>query len=144
MRHVFAVLALGLLASGAAEAKSRFQPYEGADSIMEGKGGTRITKHGIDYWNNGMPPRRFKVLGLIEDKRGIGALAGDAIGSKSVAKAAKAAGGDAVVFLSSSARVTGSVSGGQASAYGNQAYGSGWSAPVGVQTAKLAVIKYLD
>lgn len=143
MRALMALLVISFCAAPAV-AKSRFQPYEGADAVLEGKGGTRITKNGIDYWTSGMPPRRFKVLGLIEDRRGTGVLAGEAIGSKSVAKAAKQAGGDAVVFLSADTRMTGVVTGGQASAYGNQAYGSGWAAPVGRTTSKLAVVKYLE
>src|SRR3546814_13538204 len=82
------------------------------------------------YWTMGDPPRRYQVIVIIRDKRGDGPLSGDAIGSKSVAKATLKAGGDAVIYLSSNSRVTGVVSGGQASAYGNQTYGSGWSRAV--------------
>src|SRR3546814_2273782 len=61
------------------------------------------------YWTMGDPPRRYQVIGIIRDKRGDGPLSGDAIGSKSVAKATLKAGGDAVIYLSSNSRVTGVV-----------------------------------
>src|SRR3546814_17282 len=141
---IAAAYSAALLQSSEAQAKSRFTPYEARNSIVEGKGGTRTTKHGIDYWTMGDPPRRYQVIGIIRDKRGDGPLSGDAIGSKSVAKATLKAGGDAVIYLSSNSRVTGVVSGGQASAYGNQTYGSGWSRAVSKQYTQFAVIKYLD
>ena len=147
MRPVVVWFATFAMSAGVATpvgAKSRFQPFEARNSIVEGTGGTRVTKNGIDYWTAGDPPRRYQILGIIVDKRSSGPLAGDAVGSKSVAKAAVKAGGDAVILLSQNTRMTGIFHSGQAQSYGGQAYGSGVSVPVGQEVAQLAVIKYLE
>ncbi|EJL79070.1 hypothetical protein PMI15_04058 [Polaromonas sp. CF318] len=65
-----------------------------------------------------------------------------------IAAKAKESGGDAVVELSSSSRITGIYSQGTAKAnvYGSNivANSSGYSVPVGKNTSRYAVIKYLD
>lgn len=142
--RLIAAIAASALFTVPAYAKARFEPYEARNPIVDGRGGTRTTKNGIDYWTHGEPPRRFKILGMITDKRGTGRFAGDAIGSASVAKLTKKVGGDAVIFLTSSTRAVGAISGGQAQGYGNQAYGSGWTDIIERATTKLAVVKYLD
>lgn len=138
------IVALALIVSGSAYAKARFQPYEGRDSVVEGRGGTRITKHDIDYWTMGDPPRRYQILGILIDKRGTGKLAGDAVGSKSVAEATKGAGGNAVIIMGSQTRMTGVVTNGNAYASGNYAYGNSVAIPVGNEITQMLVIKYLD
>lgn len=52
---------------------------------------------GIDFWENGTPNRRFKVLGIIDHSRLHYVVA---LGSrdKAIAKAAKEHGGDAVIL----------------------------------------------
>src|SRR3546814_13128782 len=57
---IAAAYSAALLQSSEAQAKSRFTPYEARNSIVEGKGGTRTTKHGIEYWAMGDPPRRYR------------------------------------------------------------------------------------
>lgn len=127
-----------------AEAKQRFQAYEGRDAIAEGRGGTKVTAHGVDFWTTGEPPRRFQVLGQIIDKRGTGVLAGDAVGSAGVAKKVKEVGGDAVIMGSTSERTVGYVSNGQVFASGNMASAHGFAMPVGKAVTQMTVIKYLD
>jgi hypothetical protein len=46
-----------------------FQSWEGRNSVVEGHGGTRKVVDGMDVWTQGDPPRRFQVLGIIEDER---------------------------------------------------------------------------
>jgi hypothetical protein len=46
-----------------------FQSWEGRNSVVEGHGGTRKVVDGMDVWTHGDPPRRFQVLGIIEDER---------------------------------------------------------------------------
>ncbi|MFC3711017.1 hypothetical protein ACFOMD_00450 [Sphingoaurantiacus capsulatus] len=65
-----------------------------------GEGGARVTTGGIDFWQGGEPPRKYRVLGTIVDRRGAGRFAGTAIGSKGVAKQVRALGGDAVLVVS--------------------------------------------
>ena len=65
-----------------------------------GEGGSRVTAGGVDFWQGGEPPRKYRVLSTIVDRRGTSRFAGNAIGSKSVAKQVKALGGDAVLVKS--------------------------------------------
>ena len=46
-----------------------FQTWEGHDSVIEGHGGTKKIVDGMDVWTNGDPPRRFRILGIIDDER---------------------------------------------------------------------------
>lgn len=55
-----------------ASARAKFVTYEGKDAISEGRGGTKVVAHGVDFWTTGDPPKRFQVLGIITDKRGTG------------------------------------------------------------------------
>ena len=137
------VIAVMLAASSSANARPKFVAYEGKDAVSEGRGGTKVVSHGIDFWTTGEPPRRFQVLGLITDNRSRGWFNGDAVGSGSVAAKAKEAGGDAVIVLAQSSQITGYVHGGQTTLNGGTAYGFGWSRPVSEETTRMVVIKYL-
>lgn len=137
---------LGIAAALAAHplaAKTRYESYEARNSVVEGQGGSRTTKDGIDFWTTGDPPRRYQIIGIIRDNRGTGALHGNAIGSSGVAKKVREVGGDAVILLNQNSSVKGIWSQGQASAYGNQAYGSGISIPIEERVTTFAVVKYL-
>lgn len=136
-------IALALASSSAATAKPRFVAYEGKDALSEGRGGTKVVSHGVDFWTTGEPPRRFQVLGLITDNRSRGWFNGDAVGSGSVAAKVKEAGGDAVIVLGQSSQITGYVHGGQTQLSGGTAYGFGWSRSVSEETTRMVVIKYL-
>lgn len=46
-----------------------FKAYEGKNTTFDGNGGEKTTVDGIDFWANGAPPRKFKLLGYIEDTR---------------------------------------------------------------------------
>ena len=90
-----------LLASPAlGKAKVDFASYEGPEQIAVGTGGTKITKNGIDYWTTGTPPRRYKIIGSVQDKRDEAWDGGQAIGSPNIAKKVKKAGGHAVIIQS--------------------------------------------
>jgi len=138
-----AIVALALIATPAL-AGVEYQPYEGREPIIiEGQGGSRVTKHEIDYWTLGTPPRKYQVIGIITDVRKSGKLRGKTIGSETIAKRAKEAGGDAVIVYDRNAQQTGSVATGNASAYGNNVYGNAFSFPIVENTTRLLVIKYL-
>ena len=139
---VVAAVALACFAVPAI-AREHFQSYEGRDAIQEGQGGTRLKQNGIDYWTSGNPPRRYQILGLLIDKRGMGRIAGDALGSASIAQAVKDKGGDAVIFLGEQDKVQGSVGSGFAS--GGRGWGSGFgvSATFGDRETAMQVVKYL-
>lgn len=134
-----AILATALLLAPQAMAASvKFAPYEGADAIQTGQGGSKISKNGIDYWNTGTPPRRYQIIGVITDKRwGEEWGDGDPIGSRKVAKIVLQNGGNAVILVSAQDRNS-----------GMHGVPTGGGAFMGVPTSRattlLHVVKYLD
>jgi hypothetical protein len=117
-------------------ASTTYMPYEAVQTDFQGAGGTRETVNGVDFWYNGDPPRHFRVLGVISDVRPGGAIPQGML-KPSVAKEAKAKGGDAVVFLGGNSDVAGFFS----HSYTPQ---TTISAPIGRTAYRFAVIKYLD
>jgi hypothetical protein len=72
---------------------------EGGNSVVQGHGGTRKVVDGMDVWTHGDPPRRFKVLGIIEDERSGGMIPMAQL--KHIVQKARQNGGNAVIFVSS-------------------------------------------
>ena len=140
----FAVLFAVSISAQPADAKTRFERYEARESVVEGQGGSRIEKDGVDFWTMGDPPRRYQIIGIIRDNRGTGLLHGNAIGSSGIAKKVREVGGDAVILLDQNSSLKGIFSQGQATANGNQAYGSGLAIPIEERTTTFVVVKYLD
>ncbi|MCX7267145.1 MAG: hypothetical protein NTU75_01245, partial [Sphingomonadales bacterium] len=89
-----------LSAPAFAQAKIDFAIYEGPPKVATGEGGTKITKNGIDYWTTGTPPRRYQIIGFVQDRRDELMDGGHAIGSPSIASKVKRAGGNAVIVES--------------------------------------------
>lgn len=120
-----------------AQAKIDFAAYEGPPRIAQGEGGTKVAKNGIDYWTTGTPPRRYQIIGFVQDRRDEFWDGGQAIGSPKIAKKVKAAGGDAVIIQT---QEEAGQSGGLAS--GNQFYA--WGMSGGSKTiTRMLVVKYL-
>jgi hypothetical protein len=97
IRTICLALILGASSPALAQARIDFAIYEGPPVIEQGEGGTKITRNGIDYWTTGTPPRRYQVIGFVQDRRDEFWDGGQAIGSPSIARRVRAAGGDAVV-----------------------------------------------
>jgi hypothetical protein len=152
------MFALCLLVGGCAS--TNYSAFEGG-RVVEGTGGTKKTVDGIDIWNNGTPPRKFKVIGIIDDVRRQ-SLIGMAGYEGALVKKAKEAGGDGIIFLDSHSELVGYYNSGEsgtahttgsAYGYGNtayyqgqttyQSYGSTTSA-IRNKVTKVAVIKYVD
>jgi hypothetical protein len=137
---------------------AEFLPYEGKNAVREGEGGTKKVVDGIHFWSNGDPPRKYRVLGFVEDTRHktglIGMISMSSLESD-VASAAKASGGDAVILVAAEAETVGAVGtgfgGARANAFaaGNSVRASGSSWGTGVSGAvqkhhsRYAVVKYL-
>lgn len=132
------------VASFPAEAKVRFEAYEARNSIVEGQGGSRTEKDGVDFWTMGDPPRRYQIIGIIRDNRGTGVFHGNAVGSSGIAKKVREVGGDAVILLDQNTALKGIYSQGQATANGNQASGSAFAIPIQERTTTFVVVKYLE
>ena len=54
--------------------------------------------HGIDFWENGDPNRKFKILGVIDDSRDEGIFANSGKDS-AIVKVAHEKGADAVILM---------------------------------------------
>jgi hypothetical protein len=137
------VLALSALITACAT--TEFRAYEGRANAVEGQGGTRLTVDGMDIWDNGDPPRRFQVLGYINDERP-GGLIPMARLKGDIVKKAREVGGDALVQVRTQSQLAGYYSSATATAttYGNRttASGTGMTVPILRNSAMFAVIKY--
>lgn len=96
-----AMLAIALLLILAGCATADFQPYVGRNNLHEGQGGTKLVVDGVDFWANGSPPLKYKIVGVITSQIGQGAGDEDLI-RDSVASKVKEVGGDAVIQMSDS------------------------------------------
>jgi hypothetical protein len=128
-------------------ASTDYQAWEGRNSAIEGHGGTRKVVDGVDVWTNGDPPRKFRLLGIIDDQRP-GGIIPMAEMKHDIAKKAREHGGDAVIIISSSSQLAGYYTAANLNTqfYGNSAtsYGSSTTIPLTRHTSKYAVIKYVD
>ena len=151
-RHFGAILSLSLAVAMPTVliASPEFLAYEGRNAIHDGQGGEKKNVEGVDFWFNGDPPHRFKVLGAITDRRmktGIYGMIRMSGLEPEIAKLAKNAGGDAVILENEGDDVIGV--GGSGYAFGNRygsgmsAFGTAYSAPVKAHISRYMVVKYL-
>jgi hypothetical protein len=131
-----------------------FLAYEGRNAIHLGQGGEKKTVDGIDFWSNGDPPHKFKILGSLTDRRHKTGLVGMVRMSgldSDIARAAKAAGGDAVILQSEHDDVVGIAGfantnvngyGGNGGFRGNGSTSS-FSRPIEKHDSRYIVVKYL-
>ena len=132
--------------------------FEGKEVIREGDGGSKKVVNGMDFWVEGAPPRPFKLIGYITDRRhktGLFGMFSMSSLEANVVDVAKKNGGDAVIQVSSEAETIGFASNSTGntratvSAYGNTATAtgttssSGYAAPVQKQQSKFAVVQYV-
>jgi hypothetical protein len=146
MKSTLVLLISALVLAGCAS--TNFKTFETrGESIIEGQGGTKTVHEGMDVWDYGDPPRKFKVLGIIEDERPGGIIPMSQLKSDVVRKA-REAGGQALIQIRSEAQIVGYQTFGSASAtaYGNRATATGFSttAPLRKNYARFAVIQYID
>jgi hypothetical protein len=95
------MLPLCFMLAGPTLAAERYEAYDGPDILTVGNGGTKVERNGIEYWTLGMPHRPFKIIGVIKDSRTNQWWEGDPIGSKAIAKLARAANANAVIVIDS-------------------------------------------
>ncbi|HEX3699316.1 MAG TPA: hypothetical protein VHV27_01450 [Phenylobacterium sp.] len=149
------VFAACAMFSTQAIAGPEFLSYEGPDAVQTGKGGEKKIVAGVDFWMDGTPARKFQVLGSLRDQRHETGLFG-AIRMSSyetdIAKAAKAAGGDAVILQSESEEVTGRTGFADTQVNGTHSFGSFsggaftsmMARDMKNHKARFLVVKYLD
>jgi hypothetical protein len=95
MKHyiIIALAAVGLFITGCST--TTFTEYRG-QGVLEGKGGTIRKVDGIDFWENGEPNQKYRILGVIDDSRGDSIFVPGKDGA--IAKVARERGGDAVIL----------------------------------------------
>ncbi len=137
-------LVIAFLISGCSLVTTDYKSFEGSQSgIVQGKGGSKVVIDNMDIWDDGEPPRKFKVLGFIDDIRDTRLIQ---ISSRNnIVKKAREAGGDAVIKLHTQSQLENLYSAGGASAYayGVHVHTSSYDNSDKI-TSKYAVISYLD
>ena len=129
-----------------------------APVVREGGYGTRKVVDGVDIWTTGEPPRKYQVLGIINDER-LQAPFEMQRYYHDIAAKVKGAGGNGAIEVYSNSQITAIVSNssttssGTVSAYGagNVAFGeysgssntTGWTAAQQNHSARFVVVKYL-
>lgn len=132
-----------LLLAGCACVTTEYKAFEGLrEGIIEGKGGTKTIVDGMEIWDSGEPPRKFKILGFIDDNREAGWLHRSSVHEDIVEKA-RGAGGDAVIKMNTQSQLSDFYKAGGAfvNIYGS--YGGTAYTPSGKKVSKYAVVKYL-
>lgn len=145
MKYLLLFLSTCLLASCAT---TKYEAFESRnDTIVHGQGGTESKKDGMAIWDTGEPPADFKIIGFIDDDRPGGPIPMSQLRGD-IVKKAREAGGDAVIQVHSESQIAGYYSSGTANAYasGNSAtaYGSSFSMPLRHNSARFAVIRFVQ
>jgi hypothetical protein len=120
-----------------------FEAWEGKTVVHEGQGGTKQLVDGIEFWDRGEPPRKYKIIGYIHDRRHKSGIIGKISMSHlraDVAAVAKQAGGDAVMPVSANTDTVAAV--GYGHAVGSGAIGV--AHPIQKEESEFVVIKYLS
>ena len=144
------LVALTLLICGCV---TNYYTYQGG-APMIGQGGAAKNINGIDIWLICAPPRKFQIIGYVEDSRPGGPIP-MAERDSTLASVAKQHGGDGVLIQADAAQYMGTFTTGNAyttangSFYGNGFNGSALttgttiSAPIIRREGRFFVIKYL-
>ena len=105
MKKLFSLIFVFLVLTGCAFVG--FSPYE-SNNVFVGEGGTKEMVEGMELWTQGEPPRKYKLLGVIEDERADGPTA-RASYHHDIVKKARNVGGDALIQLSEKSKIEGYV-----------------------------------
>lgn len=152
-----AILSLSFLLFFSSCSHTYFYPYQGKN-VQIGKGSGKRVINGIDVWSDGLPKKKYTIIGVIHDNRS-GLFSSGVL--KSVTKKAKQHGADGIIEYQAYATAVNSLAA-SASGFASNAdqmpstYGptmSSWLAFVGPASAAVAgaqsgqsrwwVIKYL-
>jgi hypothetical protein len=146
-----------VLAIALSSCASNYYSYSGSP-VLTGNGGASKSINGIDLWVVGTPPRKYRVVGYIEDTR-LGGPIPMAMRNPQLAAMVRQRGGDALLLSSDNEQIMGSFSTASASAtgwgnattFGNtttfnggaNAFGTGTTMPIIRRSARYYVIKYI-
>ena len=120
-------------------AQTNYQQYEGRNGshIIEGGGGTKEIVDEYEIWDNGSPPRRYQILGVVSVEDFDNVFGRQRIRT-ALSEQIKAAGGDAAVVVDT-------LGGGSGMAMLVGSNGQITAGPTfGKKTARWQIVKYLD
>lgn len=133
------VASLALTSGCALYSNGNFEPYSGPNEFT-GQGGSKRTVDGIDIWDMGSPPQRFRILGYIFqrnfDNGSVMSVLANLDTQHEIVKQAKKAGGNAIIFEAQNSKTLGYS--GNVDYYGNFD-----ASPTTMTNSRIAVIKYL-
>jgi ABC-type glycerol-3-phosphate transport system substrate-binding protein len=96
MKTVLALLMV-LAIAGCGSDEPEYRQYVGAAAVTQGSGGTVERVEGVDFWQDGTPPRRYRILGQVDEEWRSPEM--DRVDMKHLAPVVKEAGGDAAVLV---------------------------------------------
>jgi len=146
LHHPLLTLTLALAALAAGCASTDYVPAGAKREVVQGKGGNRVVVDDMEIWDAEGPPRRYEVIGRVDEERTSGVLPALRSQERAV-KLAREAGGNALVAVSSKTERAGyRVLGTGAAGEGQQgpALGTAPAVPLTRHTAAFLVIRYLD
>jgi hypothetical protein len=110
MKIIPYLISLSLTALLVGCASTNYQAIESQGPVVaQGQWGTRKVVDGVDIWTMGAPPKKYRVLGVINDTRGGGVIPMAGYYSGIAAKV-KQYGGDAAIEVSSQRQYVGTAS----------------------------------
>lgn len=121
-------------------ASVNYEPFEGANAVQRGAGGTKSVVEGVDIWSYGSPPRPYRIIGMATATVGNGP-AGPGMIRSGIADKVKEAGGSAAINIDTMDS-GGGVSVGQA--FGTGGYATGTAVSIGRLTGRYLIVKYED
>lgn len=134
------------LLAGCASVTTEYEAFEGVHSAtVEGKGGAKVVVGGMEIWIDGEPPRKFKIIGFIDETREASWMYTYTPPDRDdIVKKAREAMGDAVIKLNSQSQLDSFYAAGGASAsdYGGPFRNTYYDSPERI-VSKYAVIKYV-
>ena len=139
LRGIALAVVVASLTGCALYSNGNFEPYSGPNEFT-GQGGSKRTVDGIDIWDTGSPPQRFRILGYIFqrnlDNGSVMSVLANLDTQHEIVKQAKLAGGNAIIFEAQNSKTLGYS--GNVDYYGNFS-----ASPTTMTNSRIAVIKYL-
>jgi len=122
-------------------ASVNFTPYRSSE-ILQGKGGSIRAIEGIDFWENGEPDQKYKIIGVIDYKANDAPIQNLSMNTK-IAKKAKEKGGNGVIFVSEEKETRGSTTQFNPNTFGRPVINA-TSANIIKKQRKFYVIQYVN
>lgn len=133
--------ALSCLSLALAGCIATVQQWDDGGKVITGTGGAKTYIDGVEVWTEGTPPRKYSILFILNDERPA-VLFYTASLKNDIARAVRQHGGDAAILLREPTQAPGHCQTGAVALDHGNVYGSGSPFAPGVQSSKVAIIKY--